>query len=159
MLEKLFVILSILSLTLLSCSKNEIVENESVGFPVLSYNSEISETLTLNPENIQIDDPKEYFFWSQHFLNPTNDINNIYTNATFENKIKIISGKKGPVNIIQPVFFNSTLCSLINDGFINCTDTISEDILFKIDIKPEGIKKYEVIRGGLAYFDGKLIFG
>ena len=158
MLEKLFVILSILSLTLLSCSKNEIVENESVGFPVLSYNSEISETLTLNPENIQIDDPKEYFFWSQHFLNPTNDINNIYTNATFENKIKIISGKKGPVNIIQPVFFNSTLCSLINDGFINCTDTISEDILFKIDIKPEGIKKYEVIRGGLAYFDGKLIF-
>ena len=67
MLEKLFVILSILSLTLLSCSKKEIVENESVGFPVLSYNSEISETLTLNPENIQIDDPKEYFLVAAFF--------------------------------------------------------------------------------------------
>ena len=43
------------------------------AFLVLSYSAEISETLNLDPGDIFINQPKEVFFWSQHFLNPSND--------------------------------------------------------------------------------------
>ena len=151
-------IILLLSCLLLSCSKSDKIEETSNSFPVLSYNAEISETLNLDPSNIIIDSPKENFFWSQHFLNPTNNLNHIKTNASFEKKTKIISGKSGPVNIIQPIFFNDNLCHVLNDGFLQCVNIKSKETVHKFNIKPEGLKKYEIVRGGIAYFNDQLVF-
>ncbi len=151
-------ILLIIFILVISCSKKETIENNNTGFPVLSYNAEISESLDLDPSNIKIDQPKEVMFWSQHFLNPNNHLNNIYSSSSFTKKAKIISGKRGPVNIIQPIYFNNNICQILNDGFLICVNASTEEILFKVDIKIDGIKKYEVVRGGIAYFDNKIVF-
>lgn len=157
MLNKSYIFLFLL-VFLISCSSNEEINETASGFPVLSYSAEISETLNLDPSNIAIDQPKEIVYWSQHFLNPSNNLNNIYSEASFEEKTKIVAGKKGPVNIIQPIFFNDIICGVLNNGFIHCINTVSDETLFKIDIKIEGSKKYEVVRGGIAYFDNQLVF-
>ncbi len=157
MFRNFFIILLILLISY-SCTKNEIIDDVSSGFPVLSYDAEISETLNLDQSKIRLDQPKEINFWAQHFLNPFNDLNNIYSDASFNNKTKIIAGKRGPVNIIQPLFFNDNICQILNNGFVQCTNTKSKEIVFKIDIKNEEIKKYEVVRGGIAYFDNQIVF-
>lgn len=153
-------IISILitSLLFFSCSDKQSNNEVSSGFPVLSYNAEISETLNLDPSNIVIDQSKEIKYWTQHLLNPSNNLNNIYSNASFDSKIKIITGKRGPVNIIQPIYFNDNVCSVLNDGYIQCIDTITKKTLYKIDIKIEGMSKYEIVRGGIAYFDNQIVF-
>ncbi len=151
-------ILLIIFILVISCSKKESIENKNTGFPVLSYNAEISESLDLDPSNIKIDQPKEVMFWSQHFLNPNNHLNNIYSSSSLTKKAKIISGKRGPVNIIQPIFFNNNICQILSDGFLICVNASTEEVLFKVDIKIDGIKKYEVVRGGIAYFDNKIVF-
>ena len=155
---KTYTILFLICFFIFSCSNQEIDESISSGFPVLSYSAEISETLNLDPSAIVIDEPKQTKYWSQHFLNPSNNLNNIYSEASFREKSKIISGKRGPVNIIQPIFFNDNICSVLNDGFIHCFNTTLKETLFKIDIKIKGSKKYEVVRGGIAYFDNQLAF-
>ena len=157
MFNKSYIFL-LISFFLISCSGNDEINETASGFPVLSYSAEISETLNLDPGDILINEPKEVNFWSQHFLNPSNDLDNIYSEASFNDKSKIISGKKGPVNIIQPIFFNNNICSVHSDGFIQCIDTITEETLFRIDIKIEGTKKYEIVRGGMAYFYDQLVF-
>ena len=155
---KILITLFAICLITISCANKETEDEVSSGFPVLSYSAEISETLNLDPANIAIDLPKEYNYWAQHFLNPNNNLNNIYSKALFDKKSKVISGKKGPINIVQPVFFNDNLCSVQNNGFIHCVDTKTKETLFKVDIKIEGTKKYEVVRGGIAYFDNLLAF-
>ena len=82
----------LISFFLISCSGNEEINETASGFPVLSYSAEISETLNLDPGDILINEPKEVNFWSQHFLNPSNDLDNIYSEASFNDKSKIISG-------------------------------------------------------------------
>ena len=47
---------------------------------------------------------------------------------------------------------------MLNDGFLQCVNIHTKDEIFKVDIKIEGIKKYEVIRGGIAYFDDQIVF-
>ena len=141
-----------------SCTKIDNFEDENIGFPVLSYDAQISETLNLDLSNVKIDPPKENLFWAQHFLNPSNNLNNISTTASFNNKSKVISGKRGPVNIIQPIYFSNNVCYVLNDGYLNCIDAKTNEIIFNVNIKPAGIKKYEVIRGGIAYFDDQLVF-
>ena len=138
MFNKSYILLFI-SFFLISCSGNEEVNEATSGFPVLSYSAEISETLNLDTGDILINQPKEAYFWSQHFLNPSNHLDNIYTEASFNDKSKIISGKKGPVNIIQPIFFNDNLCHVLSEGFIECVDTLTEKTLFKVDVRVEGI--------------------
>ena len=140
------------------CSKNDKIELNENEYSVLSYDSTISETLTLDKENIFIDPPKELIFWTQHFQNPANNLNNLATSSSFEKKSKIINGKKGAANIVQPIYFDNTLCHVLNNGYLICIDTITNETKFKVDIKKEGIKKYELVRGGLAYFDNKIVF-
>ena len=54
------------SLILTHCSTQEIATVDDTNrFPVLAYNSEIIETLTLNRENIEIDTSREFTYWSQ----------------------------------------------------------------------------------------------
>jgi outer membrane protein assembly factor BamB len=141
-----------------SCTKIDNLEDKNIGFPVLSYDAQISETLNLDLSNVKIDPPKENLFWAQHFLNPSNNLNNISTTASFNNKSRVISGKRGPVNIIQPIYFSNNVCYVLNDGYLNCIDAKTNEIIFNVNIKPAGINKYEVIRGGIAYFDDQLVF-
>ena len=142
----------------MDAQKNDKIELNENEYSVLSYDSKISETLTLDKGNIFIDPLKELIFWTQHFQNPANNLNNLATSSSFEKKSKIINGKKGATNIVQPIYFDNTLCHVLNNGYLICVDTISNDTKFKVDIKKEGIKKYELVRGGLAYFDNKIVF-
>ncbi len=151
-----YIILILFSL-FLACSSNEI-EEVSSGFPVLSYDAEISETLNLDISNITIDTPKQYLYWSQHFLNPYNDLNHITTESSFKKKQKISSGKRGPINITQPIFFDESICHILNNGFIKCVNVNTGKTNFIINIKPDDTNKYELVRGGLAYFDKQIVF-
>ena len=78
-MSKNFLAILAIYLFFVSCSNKNTEDEASKGFPVLSYSAEISETLNLDPGNIKIDQPKEINYWSQHFLNPTNNLNNIYS--------------------------------------------------------------------------------
>ena len=46
----------------------------------------------------------------------------------------------------------------MNTGFIECVNVETEHTNYKIDIKLEGVKKYELVRGGLAYFENQIVF-
>ena len=154
---KKFISIFIIGIIFISCSKEEIIDKNNDRLPVLSYDAEISETLSLDINNIILDEPKNFSFWSQHFQNPSNNLNNILTDATFESKSKIITGRRGPVNIVQPIFYDNKVCYVLNTGFLQCVDSNSGEVVFKVDIKASGKKKYEVIRGGLAYFDEQIV--
>ena len=157
--RKSSIFLIIFVFLLYSCSEKPIKEeSQNERFSVLKYDAEISETLTLDISEIQLGLPKEIYYWSKDFQNPQNNLGHVYTNANFNKKKKIISGKSKPLNLIQPVFFENNLCYLVNDGFIECVNAETNKSIFKINIKKEGVKKYEIIRGGLSYFDEKLIF-
>ena len=156
MRSNLFIIL-LSTFVIFSCTKSELIENETNSFSILSYDAEISETLGLNIEDIRIDPPNESYYWSQHFQNPGNNLNNIFSSSQIEDKKKIISGTRGPLNIIQPIYFNDTICYILPTGFLECKNPKSNEEIFSIDIKIDDNKKYEVIRGGLAYFDNKIV--
>ncbi len=153
-----YLILLIASIFIFSCSKKVEVQKSETSFPILSYDAEISETLNLDNSNIVIDPARENIFWSQHFLNPSNNLNNLATNSLLEKKSKIINGKKGPTNIIQPIYFENNICHVLNMGLLRCINVDTETTFLEMNIKPEGIKDYEVIRGGIAYFDNQLVF-
>ena len=142
-----------------SCSEKPInEESQNTRFSVLKYDAGISETLTLDISEIELGSANEVFYWSKDFQNPQNNIGHIVTSANFNKKQKIISGKSKILNLIQPVFFENNLCHLTSNGFIQCLNAENGQISFKTDIKKEGVKKYEFIRGGLSYFNKKLIF-
>ncbi len=152
----LFIIL-LSTFVIISCTKSELIEEDTNSFSILAYDAEISETLGLNIEDIRIDPPQELNYWSQHFQNPGNNLNNIFSLSVIEDKSKIVSGTRGAINIIQPIYFNDTLCYILPAGLLECKNLKSSEKIFSIDIKINGSKKYEVIRGGLAYFDNKIV--
>ena len=143
---------------LVSCAKENVEEVVSSGFPVLSYNSEISETLTLDKNNIKIDPPREVNYWSQHFQNPRNDLNNIYTVSSLDKGSKIMPGKRGALNVVQPIYFENNVCHLLSNGYLECLNLEKNELFLSINLSKEEKKKYELIRGGLAYFDNKIVF-
>ena len=155
-MKKTLVIIAIFSI-LVSCTKENIEEEVSSGIPILSYNSEISETLTLNKDDIKIDATREVNYWSQHFQNPSNDLNNIYTTANLDKGLKIMSGKRGAINVIQPIYFENNVCHVLNNGYLECLNLESNELFFSINLVQEDKKKYELVRGGLAYFDNKVV--
>ncbi len=144
-------------LVLFSCIKNEITEDNSNTFSILAYDAQISETLGLNINDIIIEPPRQINYWSQHFQNPTNNLNHISSSSKLKNKSKVVSGTRGALNIIQPIYFNETICYILPKGFLECKNVISEEKKFSINIKIKDSKNYEVIRGGLAYFDNKIV--
>ena len=159
MINKNYFTLIIFFFALYACADKPVEEeSKELRFSVLSYDAEISETLTLDKSEIQLDTPKEFYYWSKDYQNPQNNINHIFTSATLKSKKKIITGKKDPINIIQPVFFENTICNLVSNGFVECINTSTNKSKFKTDIKNDNIKKYEIIRGGLSYFDEKILF-
>ena len=154
---KNIIIFLISIIILISCTKTETIEENSSSFSILSYDAKISETLNLNIENIRIDKTREVIFWSQHFQNPSNNLNNISSISEIKSKKKVVNGTRGALNIIQPIYFNDTICYVIPKGFLECKDLLNEEIIFSIDIKVEGNRSYEVIRGGLAFFDNQIL--
>ena len=64
--------------------------------------------LNLNSNLIKLINRKSDF-WTQHFQSK-NHLNNLISNATFNKKYKIISGGKGPINIVQPIHYDGRLC-------------------------------------------------
>ena len=147
----------LLAVVLISCTNNEPKIENSSQFSILAYDAEISETLNLNIENIRIDKSREVNFWAQHFQNPGNNLNNIYSNSDIKNKTKVVNGIRGALNIIQPIYFNDTICYIVPKGFLECKTLSNKEIIFSLDVKIEGSKEYEVIRGGLAFFDNQIV--
>ena len=151
-------LLGLIFIFIFNCTKKELEEISNERFPILAYDSEISESLSMDLSEINIDLPRDVIYWSQHFQNPNNDLNNIASKASFKKKSKIISGKGEPINILQPIFFNNKLCHVLSNGYLECFDTSIDKKILSIDLKSDGISKYEIIRGGLAYFDDKVVY-
>ena len=143
-------IIIILLIFLFNCSEKTIdEENQNTRFSVLKYNSEISEDLMLDISEVKLGDTREVFYWSKDFQNPQNNISHISSNANFNKKEKIVSGKPKPLNLIQPIFYENILCYLISNGYVECLNTETNKVNFTVDIKKEDVKKYEFVRGCL----------
>ena len=143
-----------------SCNNKEIssLEDSSNDFPVLSYDADILETLSLDKSQINITDTREVIFWSKSFQNVKNNLGNIQTSSTLTKKKKVFSGSGKIRNITNPIYFDEKLCSIDSDGALYCLDTNSNKLNFKINIEKLNLKKIEIIRGGVAYFDDKIIY-
>ena len=152
-----FILLSLI--TIVSCAKKNVDNSVSESrFEVLTYSSEISETLTLDIKDINLGTAKNFSYWTKSFQNPQNNLGHLETVANFKNKTKIFSSTKNSMNLIQPIFYENNLCHITNKGNLICKDIENKKTILTTNIKPEGIKKYEIIRGGIAYFDGSIIF-
>ena len=44
-------------------------------------------------------------------------LENLKQMFAYERK-KILSGGKGPINILQPIYFNKNICVVLNNGFL-----------------------------------------
>ena len=154
-----FLLLFCISITFLKCASNEAIEkvNEDT-FEVLTYSAELSETITLDISEIVLGKSKEYKYWTKNYQNPQNNITHIKTTASFKDKKKIFSGSSKYINLIQPIYFEGTLCHVQKKGFLVCKRVEDKEEIINIDIKNEGIEKYEVVRGGITYFDNTIIF-
>jgi outer membrane protein assembly factor BamB len=141
------------------CASNEAIEkvNENT-FEVLTYSAELSETITLDISEIVLGKPKEYKYWTKNYQNPQNNIAHIKTSASFRDKKKIFSGSSNYINLIQPIYFEGILCHVQKKGFLVCKRVEDKEEVINIDIKNDGIEKYEVVRGGITYFDNTIIF-
>ena len=140
-----------------SCSSSIDKIESSDNFSILEYDSEISETLTLNIDEIFLDEAKSKLYWTQHFQNPQNNLNNLFTNSNFKTKKKLIGGKKDLRNIVQPIVFENSLCFISGYGSLECINFITNEKVFDLDIRKDKNEKYELIRGGLSYFDNRIV--
>ena len=157
---KRIILIFLISLFISFCSNKETVtiEDDLESFPVLSYDAEIFETLSLDKSKISITNTREILYWSKNFQNVKNNIGNIKTSSTLTNKKKIFSGSGKINNTTSPIYFDDNLCSIDSDGSLYCLDIISDKLNFKINIERLNLKKTEIIRGGIAYFDDKIVY-
>ena len=120
----------LISLIVSSCNNKEaiIIDGASESFPVLSYDAEIFETLSLDKSEIIITDTKEVLYWSKNFQNVRNNLGNIKTSSSFKNKKKIFTGSGKLNNTTSPIYFDEKLCSVDSDGSLYCIDTKSDKL-------------------------------
>ena len=150
----------LLFLTTISCNNKEIssIEDTSNDFPVLKYDADIFESLSLDKSQIKITDTREVTYWSKSFQNVKNNLGNIQTSSTLTKKKKVFSGSGKIKNIIDPIYFDEKLCSIDSDGALYCLDINNNKLNFKINIEKLNLNKIEIIRGGVAYFDDKIAY-
>ena len=150
----------LISLIVSSCNNKEtiIIDNTSESFPVLSYDAEISETLSLDDSQITIKETREVTYWSKNFQNVKNNLGNIETSSALSKNKKIFSGSGKVNNTTSPIYFDQTLCSIDSDGSLYCLDTNNNQLKFRIKAEQLNLKKIEVIRGGIAYFDDRIVY-
>ena len=150
----------LISLIVSSCNNKETIKTDvaSESFPVLSYDAEIFETLSLDKSEITITDTKEVLYWSKNFQNVRNNLGNLKTSSSFKNKKKIFTGSGKLNNTTSPIYFDEKLCSVDSDGSLYCIDAKSDKLNFIIKIDQSNLKKIEIIRGGIAYFDDRILY-
>ena len=150
----------LISLIVSSCNNKETItiDTTSESFPVLSYDAEIFETLSLDDSQITITDTRELFYWSKNFQNVKNNLGNIKTSSSLKNKKKIFAGSGKLNNTTSPIYFDENLCSIDSDGSLYCLDIKSDKINFRIKNDQSNLKKIEIIRGGIAYFDDRIVY-
>ena len=124
---------------------------------VLSYASKLFISQELNRNEIALAKPIEVNYWSQSGQNPQNNLPHILSNLRFENKEIIIKDRGNKTNTIQPIYFEGNICNVSAKGVLRCVNVDTKLIQFEVDLKIDGEGDYEVIRGGLAYFDNQII--
>ena len=150
----------LISVIVSSCNNKEstTIDDASESFPVLSYDAEIFETLSLDKSEITITDTREVLYWSKNFQNVKNNLGNIRTSSSLKNKKKIFSGSGKLINTTSPIYFDEKLCSIDSDGSLYCLDIKSEKLNFKIKNDQLNLNEIEIIRGGIAYFDDSIVY-
>ena len=138
----------LISLIVSSCNNKEIItiDDGSESFPVLSYDAEIFETLSLDKSEITITDTRDVLYWSKNFQNVKNNLGNIKTISSLTDKKKIFSGSGKLKNTTSPIYFDERLCSIDSDGSIYCLDTNSNKLNLRIKIGQSNLNKIEIIR-------------
>ena len=152
-----FVVTNLLLLLLLSNCASNSDEKLNDRISVLSYSSDLLISTELDSKKIILSQAREVNYWSQSGQNPQNNLSHIYSDLKFENKKKILKDSNSATNTIQPIYFEGNLCNVSTKGFLRCLDTNTEEILFEVDLKTEFEKNYDIIRGGLAYFDDQIV--
>ena len=141
---------------LTSCASNidENLINNRIS--VLSYASNLLVSAELNLDEIKLSQAKEVTYWSQSGQNPQNNLPHFLSEISFDNKEKIQKDSGSASNTIQPIYFEGNLCNVSTRGYLRCIDIESKEIKFEIDLRNENEEDYEIIRGGLAYFDDQI---
>jgi len=152
-----FVVTNLLLLFLLSNCASNSDEKLNDRISVLSYSSDLLISTELDSKKIILSQAREVNYWSQSGQNPQNNLSHIYSDLKFENKKKILKDSNSATNTIQPIYFEGNLCNVNTKGFLRCLDTNTEEILFEVDLKTEFEENYDIIRGGLAYFDDQIV--
>ena len=152
-----FVVTNLLLLFLLSNCASNSDEKLNDRISVLSYSSDLLISTELDSKKIILSQAREVNYWSQSGQNPQNNLSHIYSDLKFENKKKILKDSNSATNTIQPIYFEGNLCNVSTKGFLRCLDTNTEEILFEVDLKTEFEENYDIIRGGLAYFDDQIV--
>lgn len=144
-------------LLFVNCSSNSDEKFINDRISVLSYAPELLVSANVNLNEIKLSPPIKVNYWTQSGQNPQNNLPHIFSNLSFDNKVKIFKDNGSATNTIQPIYFEGNLCSVSTKGFLRCINLDTEEIRFQIDLKIDGEDKYEVIRGGIAYFDEQII--
>ena len=146
-----------LVLFLTSCAN--IVDEKKLNdrISVLSYTTDLSASQELDLNEIVLSQPIEVNYWSQSGQNPQNNLPHIFSNIRFENKKKILKDNGSATNTIQPIYFEENLCNVSTKGILRCINLEIDEIKFEIDLRVDSEENYEIIRGGIAYFDEKIV--
>ena len=153
-----FIIINLILILCLSSCINKTDEKElNHRISVLSYAPDLLVSQELDLNEIVLNQPLEVNYWSQSGQNPQHNLPNILSDIKFENKSKILKDSGSAINTIQPIYFEGNLCNVSTLGVLRCIDLETEKIKFKIDLRIEGEESYDVIRGGITYFDNQII--
>lgn len=142
---------------LTSCASNTDEQLINDRISVLSYASNLFVSAELNLDEIKLSQAKDVTYWSQSGQNPQNNLPHFLSEISFDNKEKIQKDNGSMTNTIQPIYFEGNLCNVSTRGYLRCINIESKEIKFEIDLRNKDEKEYEIIRGGLAYFDDQII--
>ncbi len=152
-----FFVISLLLIIIVRCSSNSDEELINDRISLLSYSSELIVSANLKQKEIRLSEPKEIYYWSQSGQNPQNNLPHILSNLQFDNKQKVLKDTGNLINPIHPIYYEGNLCNVSNKGILRCIKINSNETLFEVDLKIEAEKTYDVLRGGIAYFDERII--
>ena len=154
---KLITINLILVLFLANCANKVDEKKLNDRISVLSYASDLSASQELNLNEIVLSQPIEVNYWSQSGQNPQNNLPHIFSDIRFENKKKILKDSGSITNTIQPIYFEGNLCNVSTKGILRCINLKTQEVRFEIDLSIDSEESYEIIRGGIAYFDEQVV--
>tara|TARA_B110000858_G_scaffold196026_1_gene253798 strand:+ start:656 stop:1951 length:1296 start_codon:yes stop_codon:yes gene_type:complete len=153
-----FIIINLILFSCITSCANKVDEKKiNDRISILSYASDLTVTQELNLNEIVLSQPVEVNYWSQSGQNPQNNLPHILSDIRFENKKKILKDSGKATNTIQPIYFEENLCNVSTKGILRCINLKTNEVKFEVDLSIDAEENYEVIRGGLAYFDERII--